>query len=108
MSDHNHIAGQGAVLLDIGDDVGAVIVRMPAHLAAAEIEICPFGEPRRAAPREHVGVHARPGARGLTAVFAAVREGDYELYVKPDGPTELVARVRGGQVSELEWPGDVG
>ena len=104
MSVHNHSAGQGAVLLDIGDDVGALIVTMPAHLATAEIEICPLGQPHRAAPREHVGVHARPGARGLTAVFPAVPEGRYELYVKPDGPTEVVAQVRGGQVSEVAWP----
>src|SRR5689334_3488010 len=104
MTEHNHSAGQGAVLLDIGGDVGALIVHMPAHLAAVEIEICPLGEHHQAAPREHVGVHARPGARGLTAVFPAVAEGRYELYVKPDGPTRLVAQVRGGQVSELDWP----
>jgi len=104
MSDHHHSAGQGAVLLDIGDDVGALIVHMPPHLASVEIEICPPGERHDAAPRQHVGVHARPGARGLTAVFPALREGRYELYVKPDGPTKLVAHVRGGQVTELAWP----
>ena len=101
---HNHSAGQGAVLLDIGEDVGALIVHMPEQLASVEIEICPLGEPHPAAPREHVGVHARPGARGLTAVFPALPEGHYELYVKPSGPTELVAQVLGGQVSEVDWP----
>src|SRR5690348_11404764 len=104
MNDHNHSAGQGAVLLDIGGDVGALIVQVPDHMASAEIEICPLGEPRDATPRSHVGVHSRPGAPGLTAVFPALLEGQYELYVKPDGPRQLVARVRGGQVSEVAWP----
>ncbi|HEY2300044.1 MAG TPA: hypothetical protein VGH43_20145 [Jatrophihabitans sp.] len=104
MSDHNHIAGQGAVLVDIGDDVGALIVHVPMHMATTEIEICPLGEPHDAAPRSHVGVHARPATSGLTAVFPALLDGEYELYVKPDGPRQLVARVHGGRVSEVTWP----
>lgn len=31
------------VVLDIGGDIGALIVSAPAHLAGAEIEICPTG-----------------------------------------------------------------
>ena len=35
--------GQGAVALDIGDDVGALVVYTPPTLAGAELEICPAG-----------------------------------------------------------------
>ena len=49
-------AGQGAVLLDIGGDVGALIVHMPAELAGTEIEICPAGADRYAEHRTHVAV----------------------------------------------------
>ena len=102
-ADHNHSAGNGPVLLDIGGEFGALIVMMPTTMAGAEVEICPSGEPRAAAPREHVGVHARPGG-ALTAVFPSVRRGVYELYRKPDGPIELVATVNGGLVTEADWP----
>jgi hypothetical protein len=100
---HNHTAGNGSVLLDIGGEFGALIVTMPMTMAGAEIEICPAGEPHAAAPRDHVGVHARPGG-SFAAVFPSVRRGVYELYRKPHGPTELVATVIGGLVTEADWP----
>jgi hypothetical protein len=104
--DHSH-AGQGAVLLDIGGDVGAVVVRAPAGLVGEEIEICPAGQRHGAAIRPHVAVIARPvaGRRLHSAVFPSVREGRYELYRKPDGPTAVTVAVRGGQVTETSWPG---
>ncbi len=37
----NPYAGQGAVLLDIGGDVGALVVLMPAELTGEEVEIRP-------------------------------------------------------------------
>jgi hypothetical protein len=102
--DHSH-AGQGAVLLDIGDGVGALVVRMPASLAGTEIEICPAGEDRAARTRPHVAVIERPvpGRAVHSAVFPSLPEGRYELYCKPDGPTQLVAEVIGGEVRELVW-----
>ena len=64
--DHHHshedlsYAGQGAVVLDIGGDVGALVVHMPAELAGIEIEICPAGADRYAEHRDHVAVLGRP------------------------------------------------
>jgi hypothetical protein len=40
---HNAFAGQGPVVLDIGGDVGALIVAMPASLDGVEVEIRPVG-----------------------------------------------------------------
>ncbi|MBO1766733.1 hypothetical protein [Allobranchiibius sp. GilTou38] len=39
----NPHAGQGMVVLDIGGDVGALVVSTPADMAGVEIEICPSG-----------------------------------------------------------------
>ena len=39
----NPFAGQGSVLLDIGGDVGALVVTMPAAMGDFEIEIRPWG-----------------------------------------------------------------
>ncbi|MGH8859912.1 MAG: phospholipase [Jatrophihabitantaceae bacterium] len=100
--DNSH-AGQGAVLLDIGGDVGALIVQMPPALVGVEVEACPAGSPRAGDMRPHVAVVARPGL-GPTLVFPELTEGTYELYRRPDGPTELTARVVGGAVSEQVWP----
>ena len=104
--DHSH-AGQGPVLLDLGGDVGALIVHTPGAIAGQEIELCPAGAGRDARHRRHVAVLARQaGARELhAAVFPAVPAGRYELWVKPDGPTELSATVVGGEITEAHWPG---
>jgi hypothetical protein len=39
----NPYAGQGPVLLDIGGDVGALVVTMPAEMEGVEIEFRPTG-----------------------------------------------------------------
>lgn len=99
-------AGQGSVLLDIGGDVGALIVHMPEALAGQEIEICPAGADRYAERRAHVAVLGRPIGIDLayTAVFGELNEGHYDLYRKPDGPVRLTASVTGGEIREVRWP----
>ncbi|MEP7021807.1 MAG: hypothetical protein ABI808_14270 [Pseudonocardiales bacterium] len=47
----NPHAGQGMVVLDIGGDIGALVVSAPATMAGLEIEICPSGA-RQGAPDE--------------------------------------------------------
>jgi hypothetical protein len=91
------------VLLDIGGDIGAVVLTMPAHLVDREVEA------RRtdgSEPPTHVGVVLRPAPTGPrpSAVFAELREGDYQLYLRPDGPVVLAVTVVGGQVVEQVWP----
>ena len=127
----NPHAGQGSVLLDIGDDIGAVVVSMPAAMDGAEVEIRPVGadqpEHRHAhdhahdhahghdhahdhgaadSPWPHVAVVGRPTPSGVvhSLVFGAVEAGRYELYVRPDGPVELTVDVSGGAVTEASWP----
>ena len=54
----------------------------------------------------HVAVVARPVASGPihSLVFPELREGTYELYLRPSGPVELGVSVRGGSVTETAWP----
>jgi hypothetical protein len=42
VEDNSH-AGQGAVLLDIGGDIGALVVTMPKSMEGIEVEIRPVG-----------------------------------------------------------------
>jgi hypothetical protein len=111
MTEDNSYAGQGAVLLDIGGDIGALIVAMPSTLAGEEIEIRRGGH-HPAHDRDahhyhpHVGVVGRlVGDRTIhSAVFGELREGSYELSVRPDGPVQLRVQISGGCVTEAVWP----
>ena len=107
MNEH-HFAGQGPVLLDIGGDVGALVVHLPAALAGREIEIRPAGCAGPAQPGAHVAVVGRPTARGIdhSAVFTALQQGDYELALRPGGRASLRATVVGGELTEACWPGE--
>ncbi len=49
MEDHRH-SGQGSVLLDIGGEIGALVVSAPQALDGAEIEIRPTGDTPHADP----------------------------------------------------------
>ena len=110
----NPYAGQGAVLLDIGDDVGALIVRMPASSEGQEVELRPvrsqqMGPPRAESPSRHyphVGVVGRPTASGMvySLVYPTVVEGTYELVLLPRGETLMTVSVHGSKVTEVDWP----
>jgi len=138
----NPHAGQGPVLLDVGGDVGALLVTMPASLEGVEIEIRPQPSepephlPLHSHPRlpehaahptlpgsgdhsrshggadrahlSHVEVLPRPTPAGMVscAVFPELRQGRYELYVRPSGPVRLRVSVTGGEVTQAFWPPD--
>ena len=58
----NPHAGQGPVLLDVGGDVGALLVTMPASLEGVEIEIRP--QPSEPEPDQPVHSHPREPDHG--------------------------------------------
>ena len=116
----NPFAGQGAVLLDIGGDVGALVVTMPAGLEGFEVEIQPAGtgdkpvahahghthdHTHEHAHHPHVAVVNRPAGEGTVAslVFPDVVAGDYELVPKDGGPVQLRVHVDGGAVTTVDW-----
>jgi hypothetical protein len=125
---HNAFAGNGPVVLDIGGDIGALVVTMPAGLDGLEIEIRPVGaEPDHDhghahnhdhsdghehshadghSPHPHVAVVARPSGQGRlpSLVYPELVEGSYEMYEKLGGPVRLRATVHGGEVTEASWP----
>jgi hypothetical protein len=56
----NPQARQGAVLLDIRGDVGALIVTMPAAMEGSEVEIRPASQHHEVHHHPHVAVVNRP------------------------------------------------
>jgi hypothetical protein len=100
---HNASAGQGPVLLDIGGDIGALVLHAAPHLSGAEIEISPVGGRRDG---RHVAV--LPRQAGTTVVHAAVypglTAGRWHLW-SPDGDHVVMeVEVEAGRVVEAHWP----
>jgi hypothetical protein len=100
--DHNHVAGQGPTVLDIGDDLGALVLYTAAELVGAEIEISPDGDPDR---RRHVAVHPRqiPDGTAYAAVYYGLAAGTYDLWAA-DGSRALTVSIEGNTITESMWP----
>ncbi|HSS12197.1 MAG TPA: hypothetical protein VLL25_20080 [Acidimicrobiales bacterium] len=93
-----------SVIVDIGGDVGAVVLHTPDWLAGDEIEI------RRTDRKDEKPTHAAVRARrmesgdSLAAVFPAVAAGQYTLHSLRHpavGPRNVT--VIGGRVTEATW-----
>lgn len=105
----NPYAGQGSVLLDIGGEIGALVVRMPASTRGMEVEARP-SEGRASTGHHHhphVAVVERPVEDGVvpSLVFPELSQGGYELGEKGTERIALTVQIRGGQVTSADWPG---
>jgi hypothetical protein len=101
-SEHNHVAGQGPTVLDIGDNVGALVLYTSAALVGAEIEISPHDAPNQ---RRHVAVHTReyPGGTAHAAVYYSLQAGSYDLWAA-DSSVALTVSIEGNTITESVWP----
>lgn len=107
VSAHNPGAGQGPVVLDIGEGVGALVLHTRDDMVGREIHISPFGHDE---DRSHVEVLPRrtpSGAVRPTAVFGSLTHGRWTLW-GPDGSAALEVDVVGGVVAEATWPAEAG
>ena len=97
---HHHEAPGEMPVLDIGGDIGAVLVYLDDPTPSGELEARPLGEPAR---RFHTGVHPRQllGCHTYVALYPEVVAGTYEIL---DDDLEPIATVDvdGGAVSELD------
>jgi hypothetical protein len=119
----NPHAGQGSVLLDIGDDIGALVIDMPGSMLDEEVEIHPAGTVHQHAAHHrhphgpgasahevthppHVAVVNRPvrGGQRPSLVYPELAEGHYDLCPKGTHDVRLTVGVRGGEVTFAEWP----
>jgi hypothetical protein len=104
----HHLDGpseKGSVLVDIGGDVGAAIVRTPASLAGREVEIRRCGA---VWDGTHVAVRARHVSEDVVhaGLFPALEQGRYEVRLKGDEGSPVVQlSVEGGRVSEATFTG---
>ena len=90
----------GGVVLDIGGDIGAAVIRTPSWLVGSEIEIRRIDAPWEGI---HTAVRERRLPDGVTyaALFDSLASGHYEIRVRHDPTSRPVAlEVEGGRVVE--------
>jgi hypothetical protein len=98
---HNDRVHPETVVLDIGGDIGALIIYTEAALRGREIEASPRGS---VATRTHVQVLERRinGQPVFAAVFPGLRAGVYDIWEKATTPSSTVTIV-GGEVTTVDW-----
>ena len=97
-------SGNGTVLLDIGDGVGALVVHAPdgldgAGLDGVEIELSHRGE-RQAFVHTEVRERRLPEGSVYAGVFPAVAVGEYTL-LGLDGAPDHEVTISSGKVTEI-------
>jgi hypothetical protein len=89
------------VVLDIGDDVGALLLYTPPALHGREIEVSPLGQD---VPRVHTAVLERiiAGRPHYVAVYPALQAGRYRIWADDPSVCNQVT-ITGGAVAEVDW-----
>ena len=92
---------RGPACIDVGGNMGALILRANQQRTGREVEIHPIGEPTN---RTHVFVLARSTASGVThaALFPSLRVGRYEVLGLEGSPCGVV-EVEAGRVTMADW-----
>jgi hypothetical protein len=96
-------SGPGSVFLELGNDVGALVLETPAALLGREIEISPVGQ-AMAARRVHSLVRERRTTTGTSyaAVYPGLAAGRYVVWRHMDTPVGEVT-IDGGRVTRFRW-----
>lgn len=100
--EHDHQAGVEGVVLDIGGDLGALILYTRPEYAGREIELSREGDPD--GDRIHTAIHERVvGGRLVHAgVFPGLPAGRYRIWAPEPGLQDRVT-IAGGEVAVVDW-----
>ena len=106
MSEHTHHhehplppSGQGTVVLDIGGDVGALVVHATGELSGVEIELARRGE-SQAFVHTEVRERRLPDGSAYAGVFPAISVGEYTL-LGIEGNADHDVTISSGRVTEV-------
>jgi hypothetical protein len=100
---HHHLlgpSGTGTVMVDIGGDIGALVIYTGPECHGWEIEISPEGAHRP--PRTHAAVRKRYVRDGVlfSAVYTGLPAGRYVIWRDDTTPVDRVT-VDGGTITEF-------
>jgi hypothetical protein len=93
--------GEGAPVLDIGGDVGALVLYTTTADLGREIEVSPEDRPTH---RTHTAVLTRSvgGRTVCAALYAELPAGRYRIWHDDPAHRKTVV-VEGGKVAEVDW-----
>jgi hypothetical protein len=93
----------GSVVLNVGANVGALVLHTPADLDGHEIEISPRGI--RGSRRTHSQVRERRAGGSVqhAAVYPGLTAGDYVIWRDATTPAGIVT-INGSHVTSYHWP----
>ena len=96
-------SGPGTVVLELGADVGALVLLTPAEMDGREIEIS--RDEDRSARRTHSQVRPRhmPARTRYAAVYPDLAEGTYTIWADEQSRAGSVV-IAGGRVTNWSWP----
>lgn len=110
---HDHRYGPSStasVVLNLGEDIGALIIEADASLLGVEIEISPLprGDEAAQAVRTHSMVRQRLTRPEPTydAVYPDLKEGGYTIWSGPDTAAATV-EISGGRITRHRFSGAV-
>jgi hypothetical protein len=89
------------VVLDIGGDVGALIVYADPELIDTPIEVSPTGADD-AKFHQHILERPMPDGTTYAAVFDKITEGSYTIWLYHE-PRIREFQITGGSVAEVDW-----
>ena len=97
-------SGPGTVVMDVGGNIGALVLYTPAGMDGREIEISRDAAP--GARRTHSRVRPRHMAAGTryAAVYPDLPAGAYTIWADEHRPAGRVV-ITGGRVTNWSWPG---
>ena len=91
-------------VLDVGGDVGALILTTGAEYEGREIEVSPIDEPDA---RIHTAIRQRRVADRIVyaGVYPQLKGGTYRIWIeRPE--LRSVVTITGGEVAEVDWTAD--
>jgi hypothetical protein len=93
----------GTVVMELGADIGALVLYTPGDLNGREIEISRDDDP--GAPRAHSQVRPRhmTTVTRYAAVYPSLRAGPYTIWRDELSPA-VTATITGGRVTSCRWP----
>ena len=99
-------SGPGTVVMELGADVGALILYTPAGLDGREIEISRDGDPVARRPHSRVRPRHVPTGTRYAAVYPGLPAGQYTIWCDEDRPAAtatVTVTVTGGHVTSCQW-----
>ena len=96
-------SGPGTVILELGADVGALVLLTPAELDGREIEISRDAVPGTRRTHSQVRPRHMPAGTKYAAVYPDLPAGQYTIWADEQRPAGRVV-ITGGRVANWSWP----